>query len=112
MSVFNPIPLTKEVIDQVFKEAEHQSDYTLGLYGIAYPTVWERVEKVNGFPSISHVTAEYIMEKAMEFDRKHHPRVMNGGLWLNNGFSTLDETVPDWVVHPCDVTLKDGEVLA
>jgi hypothetical protein len=108
--MFNPMPLTKAAINEVFEDAEHQGEYTIGLYKLAYPTLWDRVLKVNGYPSISKVTAEYIMGKAMEFDKEHHPKVMCGGLWLNNGFSTLDETVPDWVVHPCDVDLK-GEVV-
>jgi hypothetical protein len=35
----------------------------------------------------------------MNFDREHHPKVMPGALWMNQGFSTRDgDGLPDWVV--------------
>lgn len=35
----------------------------------------------------------------MKFDQEHHPDVMNGGLWMNNGFSSdHDEKMGDWEV--------------
>ena len=41
--------------------------------------------------------------KAIEFDKLHHPEVMNGGLWMNSGFS-IDRGLGDWELVPCKVT--------
>lgn len=91
--------LTKQQIDTIFDEAEHQADYVIALYRCAFPN-WDDIEKVNGYPSISKATNEYIFKKAIEFDKVNHPQVLNGGLWLNNGFKTV-ETMKDWFVRPC-----------
>jgi hypothetical protein len=105
-TVFNPMPLTQEAIDTVFAEAGHQLDYVLGLYRLAYPTIWGKVRSVVGWPKVSKITSEYIYGKAIEFDKKHHPKVFAGGAWLNSGFSTpTDEGIKDWTVIPADVVM-------
>ena len=91
------IPLPKEVIDQCFEEAEHQSDYALALFKIALPVDWEKIAEIKGHPKVSRACNKYIFEKAITFDQKHHPRVLNGGLWLNKGFSSSDD-VEMWTV--------------
>lgn len=95
--------LTPEMIDKVFADAKHQADYVIGLYRIAYPD-FDNIAHVDGFPSISHETADYIFKKAIDFDAIHHPDVVKGGAWLNNGFTVDDVT--DWTVIPCEVTYK------
>lgn len=102
---FNPQPLPKEKIDKAFNEAEHQTEYTIALYRIAYPTLWDQIEKVHGWPKVSKTTNEYIFGKAIEFDREHHPNVMAGGLWMNNGFGSKEDA-KDWTVYPTEVRLK------
>jgi len=97
--------LTKEVIDQIFEEAEHQADYVIALYEIAYqPTLWDKIEKVKGWPKVSHTTNEYLFQKAIEFDKVHHPNVVAGGAWMNSGFGS-EEGMKDWIVAPSEVTL-------
>ncbi len=99
------IPLTQESIDAVFDAATQQSDYLIGLYRIAFP-FWDDSASVDGYPVISHNTAGYISQRAIEFDKANHPGVVAGGLVLNNGFSTLSgRRVPDWHVLPCEYTL-------
>ena len=88
--------LEKEKIDEVFETAQEQADYIIGLYRLALPS-WPPPEKLNGWPKVNKKTWEYICQKAMEFDRKHHPDVFAGGLWISVGFSA-DDTVPPWHV--------------
>ena len=103
--MYNPQPLSQERIDQVFADAQEQADYVIGLYRLAYPSLWERIKHVQGFPEVSKMTNEYIFTKAIEFDRKHHPQVFAGGCWLNNGFRSEDHR-RDWMIYPCDVELE------
>lgn len=74
------IHLLKSVIDGIFEDAKHQADYVLALYKHVVPE-WDDVEDVQGYPAVNNKLASYIMQKAMEFDRLHHPEVMNGGLY-------------------------------
>lgn len=96
--------LTQEQICAVFDAAKHQTDYLLGLYRIAHPNL-DKIKSLDGFPKISSATGKFIMEKAMNFDRKHHPQVFSGGMWMNSGFGT-DDSVPDWEVVPAKETLQ------
>ena len=97
-------PLIRKIIDQIFDDAEHQGDYVVALYKIVYPSSWDMITKVNGWPSVSKVTNEYLFQKAIKFDKEHHPDVIAGGAWLSNGFGTKDD-MKDWVVTPCDITI-------
>lgn len=97
------ISISKEQIDEVFKHATHQQDYLVGLYKIVYPD-WDEIKSVNGWPTVNMVTHKYIMGKAVEFDKVHHPEVFSGGLYMNNGFSSLRANeVEDWRVIPAEV---------
>lgn len=80
--------ITKEFIDAAF-ECEHQSDALVTLYKFAFPD-WDVIESVDGFPAVGEKASNYIWDKFIEFDKKHHPKVMAGGLWLNNGFSSQE----------------------
>ncbi len=102
--IVNPVPLSKEAIDQVFEEAVHQGDYLTGLYKLAIPQ-WDAVHKVKGYPAINNETWKYICRKAMAFDKEHHPQVLAGGAWINKGFSA-GETVPEWQADLSSVTLE------
>ena len=104
------ISLSKEKIDAIFEtelnnQEPHQQNILIALYKVVFPN-WTDIEKINGYPSTSRETNEYIFNKFIQFDRMFHPQIMNGGLWLNNGFSSLDETIPNWVVKPCEIILK------
>ena len=97
--------LTQETIDNIFESAQDQRDCIVALYRIAFP-MWDDIATVDGYPKISKATNEYIFSKFFEFDKINHPRVLPGGLWLNNGFSSLDSgDLVDWVVESCEFTL-------
>ncbi|RLA96351.1 MAG: hypothetical protein DRG83_17505, partial [Deltaproteobacteria bacterium] len=82
-----PMKLSKEKIDAIFASANHQIDYLVGLYRAIFPD-YDRIEQLEGFPEVDQTTSDYIWKKAIDFDRKHHPEVFAGGLWMNHGFSS------------------------
>jgi len=90
------IKLSKETIDKAFEKAEKQSDYAINLYKLAF-SEWDDIKHVDGYPRVSETTNKYIFDKAISFDKKNHPNVMNGGLWLDKGFS-INEKVNDWEI--------------
>ena len=102
------IELTKEKIDQIFEEArkeKHQTAYMLALYKLALPE-WDRISKCD-WPEVSEETAEYVMSKAMEFDREFHPDVLNGGAWMNSGFKVSDnKEFPDWMIDTSNCKIE------
>jgi hypothetical protein len=97
--------LTKEQIDESFAKAEHQSDYALALYREAVIDISNPfIEKLHGWPSVSEATSKYIFQAAIVFDKKNHPNVMSGGLWLDIGFKT-NYDMPDWMVDLSSVKI-------
>ena len=97
------IKLSKEAIDKAFEKAKEQADYAISLYKLAF-SEWDDIKHVDGYPRVSKTTNKYIFDKAISFDKEKHPNVMNGGLWLDKGFST-NEKVKDW-----EITLEDCEI--
>jgi len=100
------VKLDREAVRNVFETAESQAEAIVELYKMVFPD-WDAIEKVHGWPTCNKFTSQEIGRLFMEFDRKHHPEVLQGGLWLNSGFSTLEgEHLPDWEIVRCDVTMK------
>ena len=81
--------LNKKQIDAIFEVSNHQSEACVALYRLAFPD-WDEITRIDGFPGIGKEAGDFIWKRFIEFDRKHHPDVFNGGLWLNSGFSTLE----------------------
>jgi hypothetical protein len=79
--------LNKQQIDAIFETSNHQSEVCDALYRLAFPG-WDELQAVEGWPGIGKEAGFYILRKFMKFDRKHHPNVLPGGLWMNKGFST------------------------
>ena len=101
------IKITKMDIDQCFEGIEHQADAAVALYKLAFPN-WDDITDIDGWPKAGRDMCEYIFRKFFEFDEKHHPDVIKGGLWLNKGFSTLNNDHLDWEIDTsdCKLTLK------
>ena len=100
------VQLDKEAAEELFVSSSHQADVIIGLYKMAYPDVWDKIASLKGFPKVNKHTAEELCRMFIDFDIKHHPKVMSGGLWLNNGFSSSGNYLDDWQVEPCDYELK------
>lgn len=110
----NPQPLTQEIIDEIFEQADNQGEYAAGLYEAALGINFSEIAKVKGHPKITSATAEYIFQKAIAFDKANHPDVIFGGYWMSVGFSTIDsDGLDDWMVYPsyCEVILLSESAL-
>lgn len=93
--------LTVERIDKVFEDAKEQGEWLMALYRIAVP-FFDKVKKLHNYPVASKNTVDYIWEKAIKFDKEHHPQVLAGGMWMNHGFD-YDKNMPDWIVSIDDL---------
>jgi len=91
------VELSKETIDDIFDNAVVQYDYLFGLYGAVVPD-FEDVKQLLGYPEVSENTVNYIWQRAIEFDKIHHPEVLAGGCWMNSGF-TYSKELNDWTAR-------------
>jgi len=73
---------------------------------VAFPD-FDRIKKIDGYPLVNKALHEKLFENAIDFDKKYHPHVISGGLWLSVGFS-CDDSLPDNTidVSKCNVTYK------
>lgn len=99
--------VTKEQIDRIFEEAQDQGDYIVALYNMVLPNPLSQV-KVRGWPRAGRQINEYIMRRAMDFDRTNHKGVLRGGAWMNYGFQS-DESLGDWEVSLEGVQIIEEE---
>lgn len=76
-------------LQAIFEQADHQSSALVRVYQLLFPD-WDSIERIEGFPEVGKEMWKYICNLFIEFDRKHHPNVFHGGIWLNNGFSSND----------------------
>ena len=88
--------ILKVQIESIFKNQEHQSQAIIDIYKLMIPD-WEAVKKVHGWPEVGASLWKFICEGFIKFDRKHHPDVFAGGIWLNHGFSFNSRLAP-WEV--------------
>jgi hypothetical protein len=98
-------------VEKLFVTCCHQQDVIAGLYKMVFP-LWDNIKKIEGWPTINLQTNEKISRLFMEFDQKWHPKILNGGLWLNNGFSSLKgQGLKNWEVDisTCTVILNRGK---
>lgn len=101
------VKLPKATIDAIFNASECATDYVLDFF--RYVVIgadlldfvgWDNVESIGHYPQVSPETSRYMMERAIETDRRNNCRAMPGGTWMNVGFSSLDgEDIPDWTVR-------------
>ena len=99
------VTLTKEQIDEVFEKSRNRVEYILRLYELVIGPDFNDCKKVKDWPKAGPKVHEYITLKAIEFDRKHCPDCLPGGLWLNYGFS-LDKNLGDWEVDISEVEIE------
>ena len=96
----------KKLLEPLFEENDNQSAVVVGIYKKFIPD-YDEIENIAGHPTCGKVMSEWLFEKFIEFDGKHHPEVIAGGAWLNWGFST-DEKM-GWEVSLETCTFTYGE---
>ena len=80
-------------LQEIFEESEHQDSVIVKLYKMLFPD-WDKIQRIEGFPVVGKALNEYIFNLFIEFDREHHPECVNGGAWINQGFSSNDRLGP------------------
>jgi len=104
------VRLKKELLEALFENHTHQTEVIVAIYNMVFPD-WDKIKKIHGWPKISNMANEFFFDKFIAFDKKHHPNVFNGGLWLNNGFSS-DENVEGWDVKvDCEIEYNEEKEL-
>ncbi len=83
-------------LQDIFEQAEHQEAVLIGLYKMLFPD-WDRIERIEGYPVVGRGMWQYIANLFIHYDQQVHPQVFNGGLWLNQGFSS-SEKIGDWEI--------------
>ena len=100
--------LDKDAVEKLFAECTNQGDVLIGIYKLVFPN-WDKIKTIHRWPSINKDTWKEIAGMFFKFDKDHHPDVMAGGLWMNNGFSTFDnEHLKEWEVDTatCKIELE------
>lgn len=97
---------TQKKIDAIFEEAEDQEAAAIAVYTMAFPD-WEKIVSIEGHPACGEVMQNYLFKKFICLDRKFHPEVMAGGLWLNKGFS-IDRKLGPWEIDASRATVVRG----
>ena len=77
-------------LQEIFEKAQHQEAALINLYKLIIPD-WDSLERLEGFPVVGREMWQYIGNLFIHYDQEHHPKVFNGGLWMNHGFSSSDE---------------------
>jgi len=83
-------------LQEIFEKSKHQDSVIVQLYKMLFPD-WENIQRIEGFPEVGRALNEYIFNLFIEFDREHHPQCLNGGAWINHGFSSNTHLKP-WAI--------------
>ena len=86
----------KKRVKEIFKEQNNQADALVEIYKLVFPE-WDQITKIHGFPEAGNGLWKWICRGFIEFDRKHHPDVFHGGIWMNTGFSSNGH-LEDWEI--------------
>ena len=99
--------ILKKFITAIFDRCDHQQDVLIELYKLLFPG-WDSITKIEGYPDAGCDLWHFICRLFQEFDHKHHPDCMPGGLWMNAGFS-MDSELQPWEVSFKNCHLKYRE---
>jgi hypothetical protein len=91
-------------LQKIFEKSDHQNSVIVKLYKMLFPD-WEKIQRIEGFPAVGTALDAYIFNLFVEFDRKHHSSVFNGGAWINQGFSTNES------LEPWEISLENCKVI-
>ncbi len=91
-------------LQEVFENHEHQNSVLVQLYKMLFPD-WDKIKRIEGFPEVGVALWQYICNLFIEFDRIHHPDILKGGAWINQGFSSNDR------LSPWEISLENCNVI-
>lgn len=91
-------------LQEIFENSDHQNSVIVKLYKLLFPD-WERIHRIEGFPEVGQALWNYICNLFIDFDGKHHPGCMKGGVWINQGFSSTD------ALGPWEISLENCKVI-
>jgi len=102
----NRYDIKRDVI-AIFDKANHQQDALLDIYRLFIPN-FDDIKKIENWPSCGQRMWKWICDQFVDFDAVHHPNVVKGGIWINNGFS-CDRKLDDWKLDlkSCTFIMKD-----
>jgi len=83
-------------LQEIFEQAEHQESALVNIYRLIFPD-WERINEIQGHPTVGREMWQYIANLFIDFDQHHHPQVFKGGLWIGSGFSSSD-SLDEWAI--------------
>ena len=87
---------TRLAIDDIFETAAVPGGSLVKIYKLYFPD-WDSIKFIHGWPTCSREMWGYICRKFQALDRQYHPKVIPGGAWMNNGFSS-SEQLKGWEV--------------
>lgn len=93
------VEIEPEVILRITGYTSHQQEAIYRLYSELYPQLltFQGAGYIRIRPRCNEKTYLFIREQFIKLDRIHHPEVMPGGLWFQQGFD-IDDTLADWQV--------------
>lgn len=115
--VLNKEEVTK-ALDEIFKKAMEENDRerpVINVFEYFLQVEWDKVEKVENWPSVSKPLHEHLFKKFIDLDnwyvrnnKDKVERLFVGGLWMNYGFSYGNELDhdDDWVIDIETCTVK------
>jgi hypothetical protein len=99
----------KKLLEPLFEEKDHQQDVIVAIYKKFIPD-YDDIEKISGYPKCGKVMNVWLVDKFIEFDKKHHPEVMAGGAWaLGFGFSSSEKMGWEVSLKNCAFTYAHGK---
>ena len=103
------ITLDIKDIESIFGKHDNQHNVLIAIYRFVFPD-WDNIESIDGSPTVSTKTWQDICAMFINFDKKHHPTVLAGGIWMNRGFDSCPDT-KDGVVDISSLEIEYKEVL-
>lgn len=102
------IKLNEQAVRELFTTpGKDQGDLLVDLYRMAFGADWDRIVKLDGWPTCNKSTWKSICQLFMDFDKKH-TNALPGGLWMNTGFSSHEaEDLKDWQVRLCPFSVAE-----
>jgi hypothetical protein len=94
------VRLNPDAVREAISTAEHQADAWVAMYRMVFPE-WDRLKSIHDYPVVNKTTGKKLMRLFIDLDKRLHPKVLAGGMWMNSGWSSLptDDELDTWEVR-------------